>query len=307
MQLDLFRDNRRTILQHDLVAHLEGLQLAEAFALSTDLLQDEPADQELLHLIRQISVWQQRLAAFNRRPCSVDILSDIYKSLSPDLPKALLKGLQTLIYERLRALPDCELLYRAPDFHIGSLLLSMGKYHEALHWLNRAIEGSIAPLSRFLGWRGDALYQLRQLESACDAYLAALLDDPVVIAPSTLDNLIIRDLLFCLEEEDDLTSDEDKLQWLPAWGWLEEVFRLSLTELATDPSGHISYLEAHDQQQQLATGHLWFEYLRYAELLRTHHRNDTELIRVRKRMRQLNPEMFARYMDKIGKKVPGTI
>ncbi len=307
MQLDLFRDNRRTILQHDIAAHLEGLQLAEAFALSTDLLQDEPADPELLHLTQQISAWQQQLIAFNNASCSVDTLFELYHSLTPDMPKALLKGLKTLIYERLRALPDCESLYRPPDFHIGSLLLSMGKYPEALHWLDRAIEGSIAPLSRFLGWRGDALYQLRQPESACDAYLAALLDNPVVIAPSTLDNLIIRNLLFCLEEEDNLTSDEDKLQWLPAWGWMEGVFRLSLTELATDTSGHISHLEAHDHQQQLATGHLWFEYLRYAELLRIHHRNDTELIRVRKRMRQLNPEMFARYMDKIGKKVPRTI
>lgn len=307
MQLDLFRDNRRTILQHDLAAHLQRLQLAEAFALGSSLLQDEPADQELLHLTQQINAWQERLVAFNNLPCSVDTLSDIYTSLSPDIPKALLKGLKTLIYERLNALPGCELLYRAPDFHIGPLLISMGKYHEALRWLDRALEGLITPRSRFLGWRGDALFLLGQPESACDAYLAALLDNPVDIAPSTLDSLIMRDLLVSFEEEGDFTSDEDKLQWLPAWGWLEGVFRLSLTQFATDPSGHITSLEAHDQQQQLATGHLWFEYLRYAELLRTHHRNDTELIRVRKRMRQLNPEMFAWYMDKIGNTVPRSV
>jgi len=45
---------------------------------------------------------------------------------------------------------------------------------------------------------------------------------------------------------------------------------------------------------------LWFEYLRYAEYLRTRHRDDGEMIRARKRMKELAPELFEAYMAKLG-------
>nr|HPR91110.1 hypothetical protein [Synergistaceae bacterium] len=44
---------------------------------------------------------------------------------------------------------------------------------------------------------------------------------------------------------------------------------------------------------------LWFEFLRYAERLRTVQRDDAELVRIRRRMRELNSFMFGRYMEKI--------
>jgi hypothetical protein len=39
--------------------------------------------------------------------------------------------------------------------------------------------------------------------------------------------------------------------------------------------------------------------LRYAEYLRTLFRDDRELVRVRRRMRQVNKFMFERYMEKM--------
>jgi hypothetical protein len=44
---------------------------------------------------------------------------------------------------------------------------------------------------------------------------------------------------------------------------------------------------------------LWFEYLRYGEYLRTVFRNDSELVRVRRRMRDMNSFMFDWYMEKV--------
>ena len=41
------------------------------------------------------------------------------------------------------------------------------------------------------------------------------------------------------------------------------------------------------------------DYLRYAEFLRSSHRDDQELIRARRRMKEINGEMFGRYMKKI--------
>jgi len=45
---------------------------------------------------------------------------------------------------------------------------------------------------------------------------------------------------------------------------------------------------------------VWYEYLRYAEYLRTSYRDDQELIRARRRLKELNDGMFRRYMKKIG-------
>jgi len=64
MQLDLFSDNRRTILLNDAGAMLRSLDLEKAIAVYEGLLDDSPGDREILRLQRTVGQWLDTLARF---------------------------------------------------------------------------------------------------------------------------------------------------------------------------------------------------------------------------------------------------
>ena len=82
-------------------------------------------------------------------------------------------------------------------------------------------------------------------------------------------------------------------------GWLHGEFVLSLDEVAADRGAFVAALEKTELLRDLTPPRIWFEYLRYAEYLRSMFRNDRELVRVRRRMRELSGFMFDRYMEKV--------
>ena len=67
----------------------------------------------------------------------------------------------------------------------------------------------------------------------------------------------------------------------------------------TDRTAFVDALEAAHSSRSLPAARLWFDDLRYAEYLRTAFRDDRELVRVRRRMRQVNGFMFERYMERM--------
>ena len=89
------------------------------------------------------------------------------------------------------------------------------------------------------------------------------------------------------------------LPWLPVWGWLSSIFTLDLNDLVGRSGVFASLVEA-EAAGSLTVPQVWYEYLRYAEFLRTSHRDDQELIRARRRLKELDDGMFRRYMKKIG-------
>jgi hypothetical protein len=72
-----------------------------------------------------------------------------------------------------------------------------------------------------------------------------------------------------------------------------------MDEVAADHGAFVASLDNSASSRDMKTPRLWFEYLRYGEYLRTVFRNDRELVRVRRRMRDMNGFIFDRYMEKI--------
>lgn len=224
-------------------------------------------------------------------------MHDLWRELTPQTPSPLAVALRELLIDELWQLPSPELIYIPPRFHIGTLLMTAGRFAEAEHWF--ALGAGIGERGRFLAWRGDALARLGDQGRARDVYLAAFLEDPLAVDVASLQSPLIHDLLFSLESEDHDLGEADLPAWLPVWGWLEGAFRLPLKELMADRAAFVDALEAAHTSRSLSTARLWFDDLCYAEYLRTAFRDDRELVRVRRRMRLLSGFMFGRYMEKM--------
>lgn len=299
MQLDLFRDNRRTIRLNDAGDLLRALRLEEAIAVYTELLADAPEDAELSALQGMVAAWSERLSRFHAEPPGSERLHDLWRELTPEMPPALAAALRRLLIDELGLLPTPELIFLPPRFHIGTLLLAAGRFAEAEHWLARALDAGTGERGRFLAWRGDALTKLGDAQRAMSAYLAAFLEGPHEVDLVSLQSPLIHDLLGSLESEDHDFGAEDLPAWLPVWGWLQGSFGLPLNGPAVDRAAFVAALEAAHSSRSLPTARLWFDDLCYAEYLHTAFRDDRELVRVRRRMRQLCGFMFERYMERM--------
>lgn len=305
MQLDLFSDNRRTIRFNDALELLRALHLEEALAVCMELLADAPEDEEILALRRQVAVWRENLTLFHAAPDGSERLHDLWQELTSDTPPTLVTGLSELLIEELRSLPSPELIHIQPRFHLGTLLLAAGRYVEAERWLARALDAGIGERGRFLAWRGDALTKLGEPGQAKKAYLAAFLEGPHEVDLETVQNPLIHDLLASLESEEHDCGAEGLSDWLPVWGWLRGAFALPLHELVVDRAVFVEGLETAHSSRSLPLARLWFDDLRYAEYLRTAFRDDRELVRVRRRMRQMSGFMFEQYMERLRSNLVG--
>ena len=83
------------------------------------------------------------------------------------------------------------------------------------------------------------------------------------------------------------------------------MFPLDLKDIAADRAAFAASLRQADDGGKLSPPRLWYEYLRFAEYLRTCPRDNRELVPVRRRMKRLNGDMFARYMGRIGNVIGG--
>ena len=71
------------------------------------------------------------------------------------------------------------------------------------------------------------------------------------------------------------------------------------TNITADRAGFAESLQKAEDAGVKPIPRLWFDYLRFAEYLRCCQRDDNELVRVRRKLRTLQPDMFTRYMEKI--------
>lgn len=300
MQLDLFSDNRRTIRLNDAGEMLRALDLEKALAVYADLLNDTPGDGTILQLQSAVGQWRDALSRFHAFPAGSERLHDLWLNLTDDTPSLLAAGVLELMTAGLKGLPAPELIYIPPRFHIGTILLAKENFAEAEFWFSSALNSGIGEQARFLGWRGDALMSLGDDGRARESYLSAFLEEPHGVDLMSSKNKLIHNLLFSLEiEGGDEIADDAMVCWLPVWGWLNGEFVLSLDEVATDRDAFAASLEKVECVRDMTLPRVWFDYLRYAEYLRTMFRNDRELVRVRRRMREMSGFMFNRYMERI--------
>jgi tetratricopeptide (TPR) repeat protein len=301
MQLDLFDDNRSTILLNDAAGMLRTLDLEKACAIYDELLKNAPEDGEIRGLKGGVERWRERLLRFS--DAGPEGLYEIHSHLVEGTPQALRAGILAFLGEQLLASPAPELIYRPPRFHLGCVLREAGRHAEAEHWFVAALRSGITQRGKFLAWQGDTLTLCGKGAAAMECYQAAFLEDPDSVDIDAFANRDIRALLLTLGLEcfDEETDDREALPWLPFWGWLHGNFPLDLNAVTADRTAFAAYLRQAGDGGTLPRARLWYENLRFAEYLRTCFRDDGELVLVRKRMKQLNGEMFARYMKKIGR------
>lgn len=300
MQLDLFSDNRRTIRLNDAGEMLRALDLERALAVYADLLDDAPGDKAILQLQSTVGQWRDTLTRFHVCPVGSGRLHELWLNLTDDTPPPLAAGVLELLTSGLKGLPSPELVYIPPRFHIGTILLAKENFAEAEFWFSSALNSGIRERARFLGWRGDALMSLGDAGGMRESCLAAFLEEPHSVDLTSRKNRMIQNLLLSLEiEGGDEIADDEMVCWLPVWGWLHGEFVMSMDEVAADHDAFAASLEKAECLRGMTLPRLWFDYLRYAEYLRTMFRNDREMVRVRRRMREMSGFMFDRYLEKI--------
>lgn len=297
-QLDLFSDTRRTVWHNQAYEALRCLDLTGTMVLYGRIIEAHLDDRELRDERELVATWQERLTRYRESDRDGEQIHELYALLDDRLPSPLGIALLEFMKAELATLAAPELLFIPPRFHVGLLCYELENYADADVWFGRAVEAGIRPPGRFLAYRGDALFRLGAGDPSRELYREAFLRDPLGVDLSHLADRAIRELISYGESEAD--EPDEVVPWLPAWGWLRSVFFLDLNDLHASEGGFLAALAKAEAEENLTAPQLWFEYLRYAEFLRGVKRNDRELVRARRRLRELNGELFGRYMKKIG-------
>ena len=297
-QLDLFADNRRTIWLNQAHEALGDLDLEGALAAYGRIVEAGLDDRGIRNELDLVVGWRERLSRYGESERDAGQLHDLYRELSTAIPSPLRIALLELMVAEISTLETPELIFFPPRFHPGLLCYELGRYDAALEWFTRALHAGIQPAGRFLAYRGDLLFILESAEQARELYKGAFLEGPQAVDLPHLADPALRELITYGESEAE--EPDDLLPWLPVWGWLRNLFTLELDELYRDQSGFLDALTRGEAEAELTAPQLWFRYLRYAEFLRGVPGDGRELIRARRRLKEINGELFGRYMRKIG-------
>jgi len=295
MQLDLFLDNERTIrinLAHDALSVLDFPKALREYGM---ILKKTPGDEEARREEARAGLWARRIETYRYATASPDRLHRLFSEMESELSLSLRRGLLRFFIDELRKESRPERIFHPPAFHIGDLHMALDEYAEAERWFAKALKAGIVERGRFLARRGDALFRTGDTEGARECYLAAFLEDPEGVDLESISDREVIDLIDDLEMEGH--EKEEILSALPILGWFRGLFPLLPYGTGDDPAAALARLE---EDPETAPMQLWYESLRYAEYLRTRHRADREMIRVRRRMKELSPELFQAYLKKLG-------
>lgn len=296
MQLDLFLDNRRTILGNLADEHLRNLELDEAAGIYDRILGEWPDDSAIASARRALDVWRERLQRFQSSSGGIDGIHSLYGNLAEPVSSSLKSGIRSFIIDWLQSQPAPELIFIPPRFHLGCLLMEAGKIAEAETWFALALDSGIPEQGRFLAYLGDALFVKGETGDARECYRAAFLEDPSGIDMDHQRDRAVLEMVGEMEEEG--LSGEEAIGWIPVWGWLTGVFSLGPPD-ADDPPAPREETRQPERPPAGDAPRRWFCLLRKAERPRTEKRDDAGLVRARREMRELNPLMFERYMEKL--------
>ncbi|NVN91746.1 MAG: tetratricopeptide repeat protein [Desulfuromonadales bacterium] len=298
MQLDLFEDNRPGILLNCAHDHILSRDFHRAVSVYEQLLTDYPGDRHASAMLKLVSELIELLPAPDAS-ISPEQLHKLWLRLGSLHHSALRSTLLDILYDAMCALPHAEQMYRAPNFHLGQILMECGRYDRAADCFQKALAAGNVPRGRFMAWRGDALTLAGNEVEAIESYLKAFLHDPNSVDIQSIKNRTISDLYTSLSSETtDETEEQETPAWLPVWGWLQGVFSLPLQPSPVQVPD-VSSFEIRFTDNSVSRGRLWFDMLTHAERLRTTRRDDPDLLPMRRLLKKTNGFMFKWYLEKI--------
>ncbi len=300
MQLNLFEDNRPGILLNIADECVLARDLAQAVSIYEQLVADYPDDKSNSVLLQHVSDWHELLSGINQGTNVQTYLQTIWLQLESISYSSLRFTVLGTLIDTLFALPNPELIFIPPRFHLGQILMEAGRYAEAAKCFLAALTHSSLERGRFMAWRGDTLTLAGSDDAALKCYLTAFLDDPLTVTMQFIKNREIANLHLSLHFDamDEIDEDEEPA-WLPVWGWLHGVFVLPLQPDLEASLPDTGVFEALITEGKRSVPRIWFDMLIYAERLRVLFRDDRELVAVRRLMQKTNKYMFDCYMDKV--------
>jgi len=294
MQLNLFEDNRANILLNIADEYLRAHDFAKAFSTCEQVREEYPENRQAAKLCVLTQTWLSMIAEIVRSTCTPHQLKEMRANLESVTHPPLHTAVLEVLTELLHAFPNHDYIFLPPDFHLGHLLLRLGKYAEAAKSFRSALSSPDLDRGRFLAWSADAMTLAGNADDAVNIYLQAFLEDPATVDRGFIKHPKITQLHQHCAQYADGIEDDGEVAWLPAWGWLQGVFTLPLQHPPV-----FDELESQVASGTTPTPRLWYELLTLAEHLRTVQRDDRQMPAVRRLMRRLNNDMFECYMQKI--------
>jgi tetratricopeptide (TPR) repeat protein len=294
MQLDLFSDNRPTILLNIVDEYLQARQFDKALSTCRQVVEEYPDNRSAADLGRHIQMWSDRISGITSPSCLPQHLDDLLTELGPATHAALRTAVVESLLRRLQAMPEAERIFIPPRFHCGHLLLDLGRYDEAAASFRQTISASEPERGRFLAWSADAMTLAGNADDALNIYLQAFLEDPASVDMAFVKHPGVQKLHRHCSLNAEGIDDDGEASWLPVWGWFHGVFSLPLH----NPPDYSELLSLSDGDTE-PLPRLWHKLLTRAEYLRTFHRDDTQRVSVRRIMKRMNAAMFDCYMQRI--------
>jgi len=294
MQLDLFEDNRANILLNIADEYLRAGEFKKALSTCEQVREEYPENRQAAKLSGLIEKWHGMIEEIKRSPSTPQQLKELLAKLESVTHPPLRNAVTEVLLMQLQALPEHDYIFLPPDFHLGHLLLRLGRFAEAGNSFRAALSSPDLARGRFLAWSADAMTLAGNAEDAMAIYLQAFLEDPANVDIAFIKYPEIQRLHQHCAQNADGIDDDSVVAWLSVWGWLQGVFPLPLQHPPL-----FEKLELQAGSGTTPTPRLWYEALTLAEYLRTVQRNDLQLPAVRRLMKSLNEDMFECYMQKI--------
>ena len=300
MQLNLFEDNRPTILLNTADEFICSREFVQALSVYDQIIAEYPGDKRIAALRDLVGEWLELLTGISTHTVNFELLQSIWLRLDSIFLPSLGSVALDMLIDAMFSLTTPEQIYMSPRFHLGQLLMKAGRFAEAADCFHARLSSCRVCRGRFLAWRGDALTLAGNHDAALKSYFAAFLDDPATIDMQSVKCQTIHNLRVSLHfDATDEIEEQDEPAWLPVWGWFEGVF--ALPEHAAHGEGPpcAALFEALLAEQSRFMPRIWFDMLAHAERVRTVSRDSKELEAVRRLMKKSNEFMFGCYLEKI--------
>jgi tetratricopeptide (TPR) repeat protein len=269
VQLGLFTPDRNEV--EVAFAALESLDLGRAKRLFDGILERDPASSDANDGLAAVDRWRGVLASIEQAG-SMGRATALWSAVRECPPQLITRSLRRRLLEEVLEILEVQAeVIPAPGLCAGDVLIELGRIDSARTWCEWAVRRAPNEARVHL-LRGDALWLADPCNEACSCYSRGLLLDPTL---ERWQSVAWRELAVRVRQHGGAAT---ALEWWAAG-------RMPLPPLDSEGTPHPDVAE------------VW-RALAEAEAARRDNRHD-EMVRLRLRLRELDPGSFAVYMQRM--------